>query len=106
MTPAREPDAKGIGACLNDSALQNVLARAKHLAEIQTAIHEWAGEPLASSLTIANERGGILVIYADSAAALTQLRYKQQELIHFLQHRLGLAFTKLDVKTNPAARSG
>jgi hypothetical protein len=108
MKPPREPDALGIGACLSDpdSALHHVLARAGRLAEIQTAIREWAGEPLASSLTIANERDGILVVYAASAAALTQVRYKQQELIHFLRQRLGLASTKVEVKINPTARSG
>jgi hypothetical protein len=47
-----------------------------------------------------------LVIYAASAAALTQVRYKQQELIHFLRQRLGLASTKVEVKINPSARSG
>ena len=108
MKPPREPDAKGIGACLNDpgSSVHSLLARAGQLAEIQTAIRDWACEPLASSLIIANERDGILVVYAASAAALTQVRYKQQELIHFLRQRLGLAFTKIEVKINPSARSG
>jgi hypothetical protein len=106
--PPREPDAVGIGSFLNDSgsALQPLLARAGRLAEIQTAIRDWAGEPLASSLTIANERDGILVVYAASAAALLQVRFKQQELIQFLHERLGLASTKLEVKINPAARDG
>jgi len=108
MKPPREPDAKGIGACLNDpgSSVHNLLARASQLADIQSALRDWAGEPLASSLTIANERDGVLVIYAASAAALTQVRYKQQELIHFLRQRLGLASTKVEVKINPTAKSG
>jgi hypothetical protein len=106
--PPREPDAVLIGACINDpgSALHQLLARAGRLAEIQTAIRDWAGEPLASSLTIANERDGSLVVYAASAAALLQVRYKQQELIQFLQGRLGLTSTKLEVKIYPAARNG
>jgi hypothetical protein len=106
--PPREPDAIGIGACFNDpgSALYQLLARAGRLGDIQTALREWAGEPLASSLTIANERDGTLVVYAASAAALLQVRYKQQELIQFLQQRLGLASTKLEVKIRPAARNG
>ena len=108
MKPPREPDAKGIGACLNDpdSSVHSLLARASQLADIQSALRDWAGEPLASSLTIANERDGVLVIYAASAAALTQVRYKQQELIHFLRQRLGLASTKVEVKINPTAKSG
>ena len=108
MKPPREPDALGIGACLNDpgSSLHHLMARASHLAAIQTAIRDWAGEPLASSLTIANERDGILVVYAASAAALTQVRYKQQELIQFLRERLVSASTKLEVKISPSAKSG
>ena len=108
MKPPREPDAIGIGACLNDpgSTVHKLLARAGQLAELQSAIRDWAGEPLASSLMVANERDGTLVIYAASAAALTQVRYKQQELIHFLHQRLGLAATKIEVKINPSAGRG
>lgn len=108
MTPPREPDAKGIGAHLGDpgSSLHKLMARAAQLTEIQTLIRDWAGEPLASSLSVANERDGTLIIYAASAAALTQVRYKQQELIQFLHQRLGLASTKIEVKINPAARGG
>jgi hypothetical protein len=108
MKPPREPDARDIGACLSDpgSSLHKLLARAAQLTEIQTVVRDWAGEPLASSLTVANERDGTLVIYAASAAALTQVRYKQQELIQFLHQRLGLASKKLEVKINPAAPSG
>lgn len=106
--PPREPDAVGLGTCFNDpgSALYQLMARAGRLAEIQAAIRTWAGEPLASSLTIANERDGVLVLYAASAAALLQVRYKQQELIQFLREHLDLASTKLEVKIRPAARSG
>ncbi|HZR37729.1 MAG TPA: DUF721 domain-containing protein [Nevskia sp.] len=108
MKPPREPDAIGIGACLNDpgSSVHRLLARAGRLAAIQTAIREWAGEPLASSLTIANERDGVLVVYAASAAALTQVRYKQQELIQFLRERHFVTATKLEAKINPTAGSG
>jgi hypothetical protein len=106
--PPRELDAVGIGTCFSDpgSTLHHLMARAGRLADIQTAIRAWAGEPLASSLTIANERDGVLVLYAASAAALLQVRYKQQELIQFLRERLNLASTKLEVKIHPAARSG
>jgi len=86
--------------------VHKLLARAGQLAELQSAIRDWAGEPLASSLIVANERGGTLVIYAASAAALTQVRYKQQELIHFLRQSLGMASTKIEVKINPSAKAG
>jgi len=37
---------------------------------------------------------------------LTQVRYKQQELIHFLRQSLGMASTKIEVKINPSAKAG
>jgi hypothetical protein len=108
--PPREPDpdAVGLGTCFNDpgSALHQLMARVGRLADIQTAIRNWAGEPLASSLTIANERDGILVVYAASAAALLQVRFRQQELIQFLHERLGVAATKLEVKIHPTVHNG
>jgi hypothetical protein len=108
MNPPREPDAQGIGAHLGNpgSSLQKLMARAAQLTEIQTLIRDWAGEPLASSLSVANERDGTLIIYAASAAALTQVRYKQQELIQFLHDRLGLTSKKIEVKIHPAAQGG
>jgi hypothetical protein len=87
--------------------VHQLLARAGRLAEIQSAIRDWArnwaGEPLASSLIVANERNGILLVYTNSAAALTQVRYRKQELIQFLHQRLGLATEKIDVKIHPSA---
>ncbi|MDR3415690.1 MAG: DciA family protein [Nevskia sp.] len=108
MKHSREPDAKGIGACLNDSGsvMHKLLTRANRLAEIQAAIREWAGEPLGSSLTVANEREGTLVVYAASAGALTQIRYRQQELIQFLRQRLDLASTKVEAKIVPTGGNG
>jgi hypothetical protein len=104
MKPPRELDAKGIGACLSDpdSSLHLLLARAGQLAAIQAAVRDWAGEPLASSLTVANERDGTLVIYAASAAALMQVRYRQQELIQFLHRRPGFKPAKIEAKITPA----
>jgi len=60
---------------------------------------------LGSALTVANERMGTLVIYAASAGALTQVRYRQQELIQFLHQRLNLVTTKLEAKIIPSIGS-
>lgn len=108
MKHPRDPDAVDIGAHLSDpgSSLHKLFARAGQLGAIQAALAQWAGEPLASSLNIANERDGTLVIYAASAAALTQVRFQQQELIHFLRQRLGLNITKIETKISPPASGG
>ena len=108
MTTPPETDAKGLGACLNDPHFpaRNLLARAGYLIQVQTAVRTWAGEPLAQSLSVANERNGTLIVYAESAAALTQVRYRQQELLQFLRTQLATAPARLEVKINPSNRNG
>ena len=108
MTPSPEkPEARELGAFLEKpgSSTRTLLARAQRLADIESAMREWAGKPLALSLSIANLREGTLVIYTTSAAALTQVRYRQQELIQFLRERLGLDLHKLEIKNTPEARN-
>ncbi len=107
MTPSqKEPEARELGTFLDKpgSSTHSLLARARRLSEIESAMREWAGEPLALSLSVANEREGTLVVFTTSAAALTQLRYRQQELIRFLHQRLGLILHKLEIKNTPTAR--
>lgn len=105
MTLKQQSEPKNIGACLNDAAFptRGLWAHAGRLTQIQSALHEWAGEPLAHSLSVANERDGLLIVYAESAAALTQVRYRQQELIQFLLQRVNLRAIKLEVKIRPSA---
>lgn len=107
---ARPPlESRSLGACLNDagSEARRLLSRADHLLHIESALREWAADTrLARSLRIANERDGRLVIYADSAAAATTLRYRQQELIQFLRHKLSLNATSIEVKIRPPAVGG
>lgn len=99
------PDAKNVGAHLvnPDSPLHALFDRARGLTVIQQFVRQWAGEPLGRSLRVANERDGMVVVYADSAAAYTQLRYRQQELLQVLQSRLGNALLKLEIKMKPTA---
>lgn len=101
-------DAKTVGAHLDQpgSPVQTLLHRAQHLGDIQQLLRDWAHEPLAHSLRIANERDGVVVVYADSAAAYTQVRYRQQELLNLLRQRLGPAYQKVEIKMRPAAQNG
>ncbi|MBL6750147.1 MAG: DUF721 domain-containing protein [Nevskia sp.] len=109
-TPPTEPTAEpvAVGECLRapGSPARKLWAQLDRLAQIQTAIRDWAGDPLARSLSVANFRDGLLFLNTDSAAALTQVRYRQQELLQFLQNRLGVDAVRLEVKVNPSARSG
>ncbi len=104
-------DAENVGAHLDnpDSPAHELLRRAQRLGEIQRILREilrdWSLEPLAHSLRTANERDGVLIVYADSAAALTQVRYRRQDLLKALQERLAPAPEKLEIKMRPSAQS-
>ena len=87
-----------------DSPVQGLLRQAGRLEGIQKMLRDWAREPLASSLRIANEREGVVVVYIDSAAALTQLRYRQQEMLQVLRDGLGKPTLTLEIKLRPASQ--
>jgi hypothetical protein len=108
MKPIQTPEPRAIGECLQaaGSPTLRLWAQLDRLAQIQSAITDWAGDPLARSLSVANFRDGRLILHTDSAAALTQVRFRQQELLQFLQNRLGVDALKLEVKVDPSARSG
>ena len=108
MDRKRPTDAKSIGACLNDpsSPVGKLINQTRTLTELEAAVRDWAGEPLAHSLHVANLRGEVLVICATSSAALTSVRYRQKELFEHLRKRLGLAINKLEAKVLPTAQFG
>lgn len=87
-----------------DSPVHGLLRQASRLEAIQKMLRDWAREPLASSLHIANEREGVVVVYVDSAAAHTQLRYRQQEMLQLLRDRLDNPSLSLEIKMRPASR--
>ena len=108
MTKTTAPDGKNVGAHLDapDSSVGLLLSRARGLGELQQTLSEWAAEPLARFLRIANLRDGVVVVHADSAAAFTQLRYRQQELVQVLQERLQDPVLTLQIRMVPAASHG
>ena len=101
-------DAENVGAHLlsQGSPASALLARARQLEMIQSMIRDWAQAPLASALRIANERGGVVVLHVDSAAALTQLRFRQQELLQLLRQRLDSPSLQLEIQLRPASQIG
>ncbi|GAC1632589.1 MAG: hypothetical protein NVS9B10_27250 [Nevskia sp.] len=100
-------DAKSVGAHLenSDSPLHGLLDRARNLGNIQQLLRDWAQEPLSRSLRIANARDGVVVVYADSAAAFTQLRYRQQELLQLLREKLANPALTLEIQMRPSAQN-
>lgn len=104
-------DAKNVGAHLDKpgSPVHRLLHQARRFGEIQQILRQilrdWTLEPLARSLRIANERDGVVVVYVDSAAAFTQLRYRQQDLIQAMRDRLNSNSLMLEIKMRPAAQN-
>ncbi len=99
-------EARSLGACLDDlrSPLRRVLDRAGELAALQAAVRLWIVQfsPRPPSVEVSLSDDGTLTIYADSAAALTQIRYRQRELLDFLKERGALDSVKLHTKIMPA----
>ena len=95
----------GAHLALPASPVQRLLRQAGRLTVIQGMIRDWAREPLASSLSVANEREDVIVLHVASAAAHTQLRYRKQDLLHFLQERLEKPALRLEFKVRPSAQT-
>lgn len=100
-------DAQSIGAHLDssESPVLALLRRARGIEEIQHILREWAAAPWSRALRVANARDGTVVVHADSAAAFTQLRYRQQELLELLRLKLGNPALQLDIKLRTVAQN-
>lgn len=101
-----DDDRVGAHLLLPGSPVQALLRQANRLELIQKLIRDWACEPLANSLRVVHERDQVLVVYVDSAAAFTQIRYRHQELQQFLSTRLENPALQLELKMRPTAQIG
>ena len=100
-----DDDRLGAHLLLPDSPVQRLLRQAGRLTVIQGMIRDWAREPLAASLSVANERDDVIVIHVASAAAHTQLRYRSEELLQFLRQQLEKPALCLEFKVRPTAQN-
>src|SRR5688572_28936884 len=80
-----------------------LLVRAQMLERVEQALQEWLGEPWSSSIRVANLRGDSLIVFADSAAALTKLRYSRDDVLAHSRQRLGLDCNSLIMKVKPTS---
>lgn len=101
-----QADDDRIGAHLlgPDSPLQRLLGQVDRIQRIQALVRDWAREPLADSLAVANERADVVVIHTASAAAHTELHYRRTELLAFLRARLDEPGLRLVTRVRPDAR--
>jgi len=98
-------DAKNVGEQLElpDSPVFGLLRRARWLADMEQIFRERVSPATAKALRIANFRNGTVVIYVDSAAALTQLRYSEKELLQALENKIKMPCRKLEIKVRSAS---
>lgn len=86
---------------LEHSALlpQGLLAHARRLVELNTALQHWL-LPQSSSrpqVSLANFRAPHATLIVSNAAAATPLRYRQQEILAWLEAQTGERFTRLEI---------
>lgn len=85
------------------STIGSLLTRAAWLDRMDAALRAWLAEPWSRSIRVVNVRDDSLVVFADSAEALTRLRLRSREALAFLHSRFGLACTRIEVKVRPGA---
>lgn len=81
--------------------LQKTLSRTQHLVQMNRALHEWLREPWADAIRIANVEGDAVIIHAAHAAAATLLRFRQTELLAWVQQGFVPGCTEIQIKVRP-----
>ena len=65
--------------------LQDLLAKAQQLSDMNRALHQHIGVPLQSHCQIADMTSDTVVLHADSPAWSSRLRYRVPDVLEFLQ---------------------
>lgn len=79
----------------------SLLQRVRRIEALDHALRLWLGDPTPGAIRVANLRGETLIVFADSAASLTKLRYQQESLLAYLRERHGIPVNRLDAKVRP-----
>lgn len=96
------PDAQPLDRWLQgSSALGRLLSRSQRLQDLDRRLNRWLAEPWAASVRIADLEGTTLIVFCDSAAALTQFRYRVPEAMAYLRQSCGLSLTRIEAKVRP-----
>lgn len=87
-----------------DSKLRELTARAHELRKLEAALKRYLPASLAAHVELANLRGQVLILSADSAAWATRLRYHRKALIARLSEESGAPVRDMRIKVSPRAR--
>ncbi|THD02055.1 hypothetical protein B1810_16325 [Panacagrimonas perspica] len=82
---------------------ETLLQRVQRIETLDRAVHQWIVEPWLSAIRVANLRGDTLVVFSESAAAATMLRYRRDDLMSYLRQRHGLVVSRIETKVRPGA---
>lgn len=83
------------------STLGRLLARGQQLQDLDRRLNRWLAEPWAAAVRIASLEGDTLIVFCDTAAALTQFRYRAPEAMAYLRQSCGLSLVRIEAKVRP-----
>lgn len=86
---------------------ETLLERVRRIEALDRALHQWSNESWLANIRVANFRGDTLVVFSDSAASLTTLRYQRETLLAWLRERHGLPVNRIEARVRwGTARGG
>ena len=83
------------------SALGRLLSHSQQLLDLNRRLTLWLAEPWAASVRIADLQGETLIVFCDTAAALTRFRYRIPETMIWLRKDCSLPLTRIEAKVRP-----
>lgn len=87
--------------------LESLLDRIQRIEALDRVLHQWSNESWLANIRVANLRGDTLVVFSDSAASLTTLRYQRENLLTWLREHHGLAISRIEARVKwGTARAG
>lgn len=84
-----------------DTGLRNLAVRVRILQNLGNALKRCIPANLAAHAEVANLRGQVLVISADSAAWATRLRYHRKAVLRHLSAECGVEIRDMRIKISP-----
>lgn len=79
----------------------NLLQQVQRIEALDRTLRQWTKDPWLSAIRVANLRGETLVLFSDSAAALTTLRYQHESLTAFFRDRHGIVISRIEARVKP-----
>jgi hypothetical protein len=83
--------------------VETLLHRVRRIEALDRAVHQWSSDPWLSAIRVANVRGDTLVVFSESAAAATTMRFRREDLLDYLRQRHGIELSRLETKVRPGS---